>query len=37
MFGLILAVDWLLDRFGATVNVLGDSVGAAVVEKSMDE
>jgi len=34
--GLILAVDWLLDRFRTTVNVLGDSVGAAVVEKSMD-
>lgn len=30
---LILAVDWLLDRFRTTVNVWGDSVGAAVVEK----
>ena len=30
--GLILAVDWLLDRFRTTVNVWGDSVGAAVVE-----
>ncbi|MBB3208348.1 Na+/H+-dicarboxylate symporter [Rhodopirellula rubra] len=29
--GLILAVDWLLDRFRTTVNVFGDSVGAAVV------
>lgn len=30
--GLLLAVDWLLDRFRTTVNVWGDSVGAAVVE-----
>jgi Na+/H+-dicarboxylate symporter len=29
--GLILVVDWLLDRFRTTVNVWGDSVGAAVV------
>ncbi len=29
---LILAVDWLLDRFRTTVNVWGDAVGAAVVE-----
>ena len=32
--GLILSVDWLLDRFRTTVNAFGDSVGAAVVEKS---
>lgn len=30
---LILAVDWLLDRFRTTVNVWGDSVGAAVMER----
>ena len=29
---LILAVDWLLDRFRTVVNVWGDAVGAAVVE-----
>jgi len=29
--GLILIVDWLLDRFRTAVNVWGDSVGAAVV------
>ncbi|MFG0267602.1 MAG: dicarboxylate/amino acid:cation symporter [Rhodopirellula sp. JB055] len=29
--GLILAVDWLLDRFRTAVNVMGDSIGAAVV------
>jgi solute carrier family 1 (high affinity glutamate transporter) protein 1 len=32
--GLILSVDWLLDRFRTAVNVMGDAVGAAVVEKS---
>jgi Na+/H+-dicarboxylate symporter len=31
---LILAVDWLLDRFRTTVNVFGDAVGAAVVDKT---
>jgi Na+/H+-dicarboxylate symporter len=31
--GAILAVDWFLDRFRTTVNVWGDAVGAAVVEK----
>lgn len=30
--GLIMAVDWFLDRFRTTVNVLGDSIGAGVVE-----
>jgi Na+/H+-dicarboxylate symporter len=29
---LILAVDWLLDRFRTTVNVWGDSVGAGIIE-----
>lgn len=29
--GLILAVDWFLDRCRTTVNAFGDSVGAAVV------
>ncbi len=31
--GLILAIDWFLDRFRTTVNVWGDSIGAAVIEK----
>ncbi len=31
--GLLLSVDWLLDRFRTTVNVWGDSVGAAVVDR----
>jgi Na+/H+-dicarboxylate symporter len=29
---LILAVDWLLDRFRTTVNVWGDVAGAVVIE-----
>jgi len=32
--GLILSVDWLLDRFRTAVNVFGDAVGCAVVERS---
>ncbi|QDT35860.1 dicarboxylate/amino acid:cation symporter [Stratiformator vulcanicus] len=35
--GLILSVDWLLDRFRTAVNVFGDSIGAAVVEKSIPD
>ena len=31
--GLLLAVDWFLDRIRTTVNVWGDTVGAAVIEK----
>lgn len=30
--GLILSVDWLLDRFRTAVNAFGDSVGSAVVD-----
>lgn len=33
--GLILSVDWLLDRFRTAVNTFGDAVGAAVVEGTM--
>ena len=35
--GLILSVDWLLDRFRTTVNAFGDAVGAAVVETSFGD
>ena len=35
--GLILMVDWLLDRFRTAVNCFGDSVGAAIVDQYMDE
>ncbi len=33
--GLLLAVDWFLDRFRTTVNVWGDSVGAAIIAKHL--
>ncbi|CAH1179668.1 unnamed protein product [Phaedon cochleariae] len=29
--GLILAVDWLLDRFRTAINVMGDAFGAGIV------
>ncbi len=29
---ILLSIDWLLDRFRTTVNVWGDSVGAAVID-----
>ncbi|CAB4038853.1 excitatory amino acid transporter 1-like [Paramuricea clavata] len=29
---LIVAVDWFLDRIRTTVNVLGDSFGAGIVQ-----
>ncbi|KAL9964502.1 hypothetical protein ACROYT_G028153 [Oculina patagonica] len=36
--GLILAVDWLLDRFITVVNVVGDAMGTGIVEHlSRDE
>ena len=31
--GLLLAVDWFLDRFRTSVNIWGDAVGAAVVDR----
>jgi Na+/H+-dicarboxylate symporter len=34
LIGLILPIDWLLDRFRTAVNTFGDSVGAAIVDKS---
>lgn len=33
----ILAVDWLLDRCRTTINVLGDSFGAAIVQHLSEE
>jgi solute carrier family 1 (neuronal/epithelial high affinity glutamate transporter), member 1 len=32
---LVLSVDWLLDRFRTTINVFGDAIGAAVVERAL--
>ncbi len=34
--GLILAIDWFLDRCRTTINVFGDSVGAAVVGRRLE-
>lgn len=34
---LLLAVDWLLDRFRTSINVWGDAVGAAVVHRFIVE
>ncbi len=31
--GLIVSIDWLLDRFRTTINVWGDAVGAAVIDR----
>ncbi|ADJ28263.1 dicarboxylate/amino acid:cation symporter [Nitrosococcus watsonii] len=31
--GLLLAVDWFLDRFRTSINVWGDAVGAAVLAR----
>jgi len=33
--GLILSVDWLLDRFRTAVNCFGDACGSAIVEKTI--
>lgn len=33
--GLILAVDWILDRCRTVVNIWGDAVGAAVVDRQV--
>ena len=30
--GIILAIDWFLDRLRTTVNVYGDDCGAAVID-----
>jgi len=33
--GLLLAIDWFLDRCRTTINVMGDATGAAVVGRRM--
>jgi Na+/H+-dicarboxylate symporter len=37
LIGLILPIDWLLDRFRTATNAFGDSVGAAIVDKAFAE
>ncbi|UCD94397.1 MAG: cation:dicarboxylase symporter family transporter, partial [Candidatus Zixiibacteriota bacterium] len=34
--GIILAIDWFLDRCRTTVNVWGDSIGAAVIGQTSE-
>jgi Na+/H+-dicarboxylate symporter len=34
--GLIWAIDWFLDRCRTTVNVWGDSIGAAVIAETAE-
>lgn len=35
---LVFIIDWLVDRFRTSINVLGDAFGSAVVEHlSMDD
>jgi solute carrier family 1 (high affinity glutamate transporter) protein 1 len=35
--GLLLAVDWFLDRFRTSINVWGDAVGAAVLDRFLPD
>ena len=35
--GMLLAVDWFLDRVRTTVNVWGDSTGAAILENVLEK
>lgn len=35
--GLLLSVDWFLDRFRTATNVWGDAVGAAVVHRYLEK
>jgi len=36
LIGLILPIDWLLDRFRTATNTFGDAVGSAIVDKAFD-
>lgn len=37
LIGLILPIDWLLDRFRTSVNAFGDAVGSAIVDGVMPQ
>jgi Na+/H+-dicarboxylate symporter len=34
---MILSIDWFLDRCRTTVNVLGDTVGAAILDRYTED
>ena len=36
LIGLVLPIDWLLDRFRTATNAFGDAVGSAIVDKAFD-
>jgi solute carrier family 1 (high affinity glutamate transporter) protein 1 len=36
LLGLILSVDWLLDRFRTAVNTFGDACGAAIIDTNFE-
>ena len=36
LIGLVLPIDWLLDRFRTATNTFGDAVGSAIVDKAFD-
>src|SRR5690606_22859106 len=35
--GLLLAVDWFLDRFRTVVNIWGDAVGATIIHRVLPD
>ena len=35
--GALLAIDWFLDRQRTSVNVFGDAVGAAVIDRYLEK
>lgn len=36
LLGLVLSVDWLLDRFRTAVNTFGDACGAAIIDTNFE-
>ena len=37
LIGLVLPIDWLLDRFRTATNAFGDAVGSAIVDVSFED
>jgi len=36
LIGLVLPIDWLLDRFRTATNAFGDAVGSAIVDTAFE-